>query len=97
MHLLPRKCMSAMLDFICVGPVDLPGAHRKRLKEIKQFLQTLRLEPSTLRFLALCSTNFDNLVDCLVVCCMLKSKTQNLCVSLLFVQYIYIYIPMCNT
>ena len=25
---IPR--MNVMLDFICMGPVDLPGAHRKR-------------------------------------------------------------------
>ena len=28
MQLLPR--MNVMLYFICMGPVDLPGAHRKR-------------------------------------------------------------------
>ena len=28
MHILPR--MNIMLDFICMGPVVLPGARRKR-------------------------------------------------------------------
>ena len=28
MHLLPR--INDMIDFICMGPVDLPGARRKR-------------------------------------------------------------------
>ena len=28
MHFLPR--MNVMLDFICIGPVYLPGARRKR-------------------------------------------------------------------
>ena len=28
MHLLPR--MNVMLDFICMGPADLPGARRKK-------------------------------------------------------------------
>ena len=30
MHLLPR--MNVMLDFICMGPVDLPGAQRQNTK-----------------------------------------------------------------
>ncbi len=30
MHLLPR--MNVLLDFICIGPVDLPGARQKRQK-----------------------------------------------------------------
>ena len=56
MHLLSR--MNVMLDFIYMGPVDLPWAHRKwQYTKWKKFLTTVGLEPTTLRFLAWCSTD----------------------------------------
>ena len=39
--------MDVMLDFICMGPVDLQGARRKR--QNTKFLSTVELEPTTLR------------------------------------------------
>ena len=50
MHLLPR--MNVMLYFICMGPVDLPGARRKRQNSNDKFLPTVKLEPTTLIFVA---------------------------------------------
>ena len=44
--------MDVILDFICLGPVDLPGAR------MKNFLSTVRLEPTTLRFKVWCSTDW---------------------------------------
>ena len=35
MHLLPR--MNVMLDFICMGPVDLPGAWNKLKLQNEKF------------------------------------------------------------
>ena len=54
-HLIPR--MNAMLDFIRMGPVYLPGARRKRQIQNEKFLPTRELEPIILRFVALCSTD----------------------------------------
>ena len=39
-----------MLDFICMAPADLPGAHRKRKMQNEKFLLTVGLEPTALRF-----------------------------------------------
>ena len=48
-----------MLDFICMGPVDLPGARRKRQNtKWKISLSTVGLEPTTLRFKVWCSTDW---------------------------------------
>ena len=48
-----------MLDFICMGPVDLTGARRKRQNyKMKNSLSTVGLEPSTLRFKVWCSTDW---------------------------------------
>ena len=48
MDLLPR--MNVMLHFICVGPVDLPGARRKRrtTKQNQTLLPTVGLKSTTL-------------------------------------------------
>ena len=49
--------VDVMLDFICIGPVDLTGARRKRQNtKWKNSLSTVGLEPSTLRFQVWCST-----------------------------------------
>ena len=53
MHLNPR--MNVMHDFICMGLVDLQGAHGKRKNE-KFLLMIVGLEPTTLRFEARGST-----------------------------------------
>ena len=48
-----------MLDFICMGPVDLPGACRKRQNtKWKQFLSIVGLEPTNLRSEVWCSTDW---------------------------------------
>ena len=54
---IPR--MDAMLDFICMAPVDLSGARRKRQNTKWNFLPTERLELLTLRFQVWCSTDWD--------------------------------------
>ena len=81
MHLLPR--MNVMLDFICMGPADLPGAtNRKETNKSYVCFQLVR--PNTV----------PDLVECWSRCVYWK-QTRDLCVSLLFVQYRYILI--CNT
>ena len=53
MHLLRR--MNVMLDFICMGSVDLQGLlERVESKEIQneKFLSTVGFEPTILRFVA---------------------------------------------
>ena len=39
--------MNVMLDFICMAPVDLSGARRKR--QNAKFLPTVGFEPTALR------------------------------------------------
>ena len=56
MHLLPR--MNVMLDCICMGPVDVPGTRRKRQIRNEKISPTV-VEPTTLRFLVWCSTDWD--------------------------------------
>ena len=41
--------MNVMLDFICMAPVDLSGAHRKRKKQNEKFLLKVGFEPTALR------------------------------------------------
>ena len=49
-----------MLDFICMGPVDLPGARRKRQNTKWKIPcpQWDSIEPTTLRFKVWCSTDW---------------------------------------
>ena len=44
MHLLAR--MNAMLDFICMGPVEPPGARKKRQLQNETFLSTVGFKPT---------------------------------------------------
>ena len=58
MHYIPR--MNVMLDFICIGLVDLRWAHGKRKKKIQdeKFLPTVGLGPTFLRFVVRASTDW---------------------------------------
>ena len=49
-----------MLDFICMGPVDLSGARRKRQNTKWKILALVGLEPTTLSFEVWCSTDWTN-------------------------------------
>ena len=53
---IPR--MDVMLDFICMGTVDLSGVRRKLQNTKWKFFHTAGLEPSTLRLEVWCSTNW---------------------------------------
>ena len=57
MQLLPR--MNVMLDFICMGLVNLRVAHGKQKKYIQnvKFLPTVGLEFTNLRFVVRISTD----------------------------------------
>ena len=41
--------MNLMFDFICMTPVDLPGARRKRKMQNETFLLTVGLDSTALR------------------------------------------------
>ena len=65
MRLLPR--MNVMLDFICMGPVDLPGARQKRQNTKWKILaykgtRTHNLEISSLMLYRLSYPEFDEKV-----------------------------------
>ena len=62
MHLSPR--INGMLDFICMGPVDLPGAHRKQRNTKWKSLahsgtRTLYLQTCSLMLYRLSCPGFD--------------------------------------
>ena len=48
--------MNGMLDFVCVGEVDLTGTREKSIQNEK-VLPKVGLESTTLKFVALCSSD----------------------------------------
>ena len=55
---IPR--MNVMLDFICIAPVDLPGAHKKQKMQNEKFLLKVGLVATALRSEVWCHTNWAN-------------------------------------
>ena len=51
-------CMNVMLDYIWMGQVDQSGARRKQQNTKQTFLLTLDFEPTTLKFVVRCCTDW---------------------------------------